>query len=303
MLNRNQQTGFSLVEMMITLGISLVLLLAIYKVYSSFVQSGFNNLRHTQLHQTMETNLNLMSRELQRATTEVNYTSFDWDTDMILKLTDEEGDVMVITPGNPVSFPIVRAGEIGPILGAGPAYGNGRVQINLYNGSGASAQGTVLTPFQNLPGSGKLDPGEWFVVDSGVKSYGENTRVLNSGNCILFSYDKNKNKEIENDSNINEQYGYKLTTQSSVGKIQQRIGGDFTDCSTGTWVDMTNPNLVNVSQLSFTVSNSDVTGTSGGIISRKKIAISLTGQLVADASYTKTLTKMVEIKNDQYVAS
>ena len=303
MLNSKRQTGFSMVELLITMGLSLVLLLGIYKVYSSFVEAGYQNLRHGNLTHELHSTMNFMSRELRRATTEVSYNSFDWDTDMDLQLTDDEGSIMVITPGDPVSFPVVNAGDVGPILGAGPAFGNGRVQLTMYNGNGASAQGYVLTAFENLPPNGRLQPGEWFVVDSDVKAYGDNTRVLSSGNCILFSYDKNKNLEIENDANINEQFGFKLVTTSGVGKIQKRSGGDFTDCSTGTWVDMTNDKVINITNLNFTVADTNATNANGDTISRKQVAISLAGQLIIDASLSKSLINTVQVRNEQYTVS
>ena len=303
MLNSTRQTGFSMVELLITMGLSLVLMLGIYKVYSSFVASGFENLRQGNLTHELHSTMNTMSRELRRATTEVSYNEFDWDTDMALQLTDGEGNVMAITPGNPGSFPVVNTGDVGPILGAGPEFGSGRVQITSYNGSGASAQGVVLTPFQNLPPNGRLEPGEWFVVESSVKAYGENTRVLSSGDCILFSYDKNKNLEIENDTNINEQFGFKITTTSGVGKIQKRSGGDFSDCSTGTWVDVTNDKVINITNLNFTVADTNATNGNGDTISRKLVTISLTGQLIADSTLSKSLTNTVEIRNEHYVVS
>lgn len=301
MLKQSSEKGFSLVELMITLTLSLVLMLGIYKVYSSFVSSGMDNLREARLQQEMHTVMHKMSRELRRATTEVTYATFDWNTDIVLKVNSEDvGSTHLITPGNPGSFPVVNEGEIGPILGAGPAFGNGRVRLDYYKGNGASAHGTVLTAFTNLPSNGKLKPGEWFVVEPNVTSYGEATRVLDSGECILFSYDKNKNLEIENDANTNEQFGFRLTTSSGVGTVEQRTGGTFTDCSTGNWVALTNPNLVNITNLDFTVSSTDVSGDAGGTISRKKITISITGELVGNSSYTKTLTKSVNVRNDQY---
>lgn len=300
MLGFKIKTGFSMVELLITMAISLVLLLGIYKVYSSFVETGHGNLRHGNLTQELHSSMNMMTRELRRATTEVSFNSFDWDTNMILQLTDETGDVMVITPGNPVSFPVVNQGDVGPILGAGPEFGNGRVQINWYNGSGASGQGTVLTEFQNLPANGKLQPGEWFVVQSDVKAYGENTRILSSGNCILFSYDKNKNLQIDNDATTNEQYGFKLTTANGVGKIQKRSGGDFTDCTTGNWVDVTNGSVINITNLNFAVTDTTETNGSGNTLMRKQIIVTLTGQLIADASLSKTLTQTVNVRNEQY---
>lgn len=303
MLNSKRHTGFSLVELLITMGLSLVLLLGIYKVYSSFVDAGFENLRHGNLTHELHSTMNTMSRELRRATTEVSYNEFDWDTDMDLQLTDDEGNIMVITPGDPVSFPVVNEGDVGPILGAGPAFGNGRVQLTLYNGNGASAQGVVLTAFQNLPENGRLLPGEWFVVDSNVKAYGDNTRVLSSGNCILFSYDKNKNLEIENEANINEQFGFKITTTNGVGKVQKRSGGDFTDCSTGTWVDVTNDKVINISSLNFVVADTNATNGNGDTLSRKQVTISLTGQLIADATLSKSLTNTVQVRNEQYTVS
>lgn len=278
-------------------------MLGIYKIYSSFVSSGHENLRHGRLEYELQHTMNTINRELRRASTEVSYTDHTWDTNMDLLLTNEVGDTIIITPGDPASFPIVAEGDIGPILGAGPAFGDGRVQITSYDGIGASAQGLILTPFTNLPPNGKLLPGEWFVVEPGVKTIGNTNRVLSSGSCILFSYDKNKNAVIENDGSTNEQFGFRLTTENGVGVVQKRTGGTFTDCTTGTWADVTDPKVLNITGLDFTITSNDVLNANSDTISREQVDVSLTGELVEDPGLSKSLVAVVTVRNDQYQAS
>ncbi|MCL5801100.1 MAG: prepilin-type N-terminal cleavage/methylation domain-containing protein [Gammaproteobacteria bacterium] len=63
----SKTTGFSLVEMMISIVVGLVVVAGVISIFSSAVKSHTDNLRMTRLNQELRTTMNLMTRELRRA--------------------------------------------------------------------------------------------------------------------------------------------------------------------------------------------------------------------------------------------
>ena len=293
---------------MISIVFGLLLLGGVYKVYSSFIGGGFENLAKSKLHSEVNVTMQQITRDLRRATGEISEdNSFDWDAEVTLKVNNPDGEGNVITPGNPGSFPAVSTSDIGPILGVGPEHGNGRVQITYYSGTGASALGITLVPFTNMPGNRMLSPGEWFVAEPGIYKIGEPLRLLNpgtsnNGSCVLFAYDKNKDDLINTDAGNDERFGYRLTSIGDIGTIEKRTGGDYSDCDSGTWVAMTDSNLVNITNLHFSMIESSVTGNNGGTIKRIKFYTTITGNLMANSAISKTIDRTVYLRNEQYEA-
>ena len=60
-------TGFSLVELMISIVVGLVVVAGVISVFASAVKSHTDNLRMTRLNQELRTTMTLMTRELRRA--------------------------------------------------------------------------------------------------------------------------------------------------------------------------------------------------------------------------------------------
>lgn len=120
--------------------------------------------------------------------------------------------------------------------------------------------------------------------------------TINGGNnCILVSYDHNSDGSLPavNSGTDDERYGYRLMNSA----VQYRPNTAAFDCSAsaGSWTNLTNPNVVNVT--AFTVTKSTKTTSS---MELRTITITLTGQLVSDATVTKTLTQVVKVQNDRY---
>jgi prepilin peptidase dependent protein B len=126
--------------------------------------------------------------------------------------------------------------------------------------------------------------------------------VYSGNQCILFSYDQNNNGVLPAISAgiDDERYGFRLTNQA----VQARIPGAAFDCgaSSGSWENMTDTKIIQITNLAFTLSTSTVTtgpGTQGIMI--RNVDISITGRLASDTSVTKTLTQHVRIRNDKFL--
>lgn len=123
-----------------------------------------------------------------------------------------------------------------------------------------------------------------------------------SNNCILFTYDHNGDGILPGISAAidDERYGFRLNAQT----LQARPPGSAFSCtaSASSWENMTDPNLLHVTALSFTLNSATVIigpGTKG--LQMRSVDISITGTLTSDASITKTLTQHVRIRNDKFI--
>lgn len=128
-----------------------------------------------------------------------------------------------------------------------------------------------------------------------------NISVNNSGNCILFTYDKNQNGSLPSISSSydDERYGFRLRSQA----IQARPPGASFSCtaSTNAWENITDSNIIEITALNFTLTKTTLTvgPDTQGIVSRS-VDITLTGRLSSDHSITRTLTQHVRIRNDKF---
>jgi prepilin peptidase dependent protein B len=126
--------------------------------------------------------------------------------------------------------------------------------------------------------------------------------INGSNNCILFSYDYNSDGSIPAISNAydDERYGFRLNNQT----LQSRPPGAAFNCTAAAsaWENVTNPGIVNITSLTFTLNSSTIpVGAATKTLLIRSVVISITGQLVSDATVTKTLTQHVRILNDKYV--
>lgn len=126
--------------------------------------------------------------------------------------------------------------------------------------------------------------------------------VNNTNNCILFSYDHDNNGSLASVSSASddERYGYRLNN----GVLQARPPGAAYSCtaSSTNWENMTDPNVITITNLTFTLNSTTITTGPGsqGIIIRS-VDITLTGRLTRDNSVTKTVSQHVRIRNDKFI--
>lgn len=126
--------------------------------------------------------------------------------------------------------------------------------------------------------------------------------AVTNGNCILFTYDHNKTGSLPAiaSGSDDDRYGFALNNQI----LQTRPPGAVYSCSNNSaaWENMTDSNLVHITNLSFTLNQTTLTTGPGvqGIVIRS-VDISITGQLATDATVTKTVTEHVRIKNDKFI--
>ena len=156
-------------------------------------------------------------------------------------------------------------------------------------------------------------------------------RVLNSGACIVYSY--NANDDSPPVVGSNEHFGFRLNGN---GVLQMRSSGTTnTSCDDGTWESITEPEIL-ITDLTFTLSESSLNATSMATDSNddgvmdgddngngfcdtgeacntcqsgdaclyvRSVTISLSGEIRSDDTVTQTITQQVRLRNDKFVES
>jgi type II secretory pathway pseudopilin PulG len=274
------QRGINLVELMVGIAISLVLLTGVLSVMLRISTSGGEVVASTRLNQQLRGALNLMTRELQRAGY-VNWSganAWTWDD------------------AGPAANPYTADDD------AGTAVYN---ILDFYE---------AAVPRINDFGQVRL----FSFPTPGVAAGGTSACTTNC-DCVLYSYD------IDGDGGRNtgdfELFGFRWND----GAVEMRTGGDTHSCDSGTWQDITDA-TINVTNASFSlqyvdnVANGDATvypivgggatgpntactPGAGGIpddkcLWRRKVEISLAGQLASDAAVTMQINTSVKIRND-----
>ena len=127
---------------------------------------------------------------------------------------------------------------------------------------------------------------------------------LATAGCVLYAYDApaTQNGTLQ----IAERLGFKL----NAGAVQAGTGA--TDCAAGTWQDVTDPRLSNVTALTFqyldrnggaATAPFDAASSPAGAtwaVCTRLIQVTLTGRLRSDLNVIRTLTQSVRVRNDWY---
>jgi prepilin peptidase dependent protein B len=127
--------------------------------------------------------------------------------------------------------------------------------------------------------------------------------INGSGDCILFTYDRNGTGTLPSISSTidDDRYGYRVTNQI----LQVRPPGAQFACSASSsnWDNLTDSNVLRITNLNFSPNHITITtGPGSRGITIRNVTISITGQLASDASISKTLTQQVRIQNDKFIA-
>lgn len=131
--------------------------------------------------------------------------------------------------------------------------------------------------------------------------------VANDFDCIIFSFDNDGNATFTDDSDsdgisddgdgivqTDELYGFRLND----GAVEMRSGG--TACNGTGWQDMTDPDVIEITALTFSETPVTVAVGTGGTVSVRSITITLTGRLVGDTSVSRTVQDLVRVRNENY---
>jgi prepilin peptidase dependent protein B len=259
-MNNRSQKGFSLIELMVSTVVGMIIIAGATNVYITTVVSSSDTLKQSKLNQELSTLMSVMA-----------------------------GDIL-------------RAGVTGNLDYVSP-------QTNAFN----QVDNTALEVIDNVTDNNQVT---WANAGTG-------------GSCIVYTYDANLNGTVDN----TDIFGFRLNN----GVVEMRQQGDVVNntrhdsCNDAedTWLQVTDGRVVNVTNLTFAFDNSECINTrepndadedgngtndnsaemdcydtapvngSGNItVEVRQIDITLTGQLVADASVSASLNQSVRVRND-----
>lgn len=139
-----------------------------------------------------------------------------------------------------------------------------------------------------------------FMVTGSTELY-----VSPSGDCVLLTYDKDGDGALPAISSAydDERYGYRLQS----GAIQFRPWGATFSCSAASsdWVNLTDPNSINVQAVSFTPQyvTEDIDGAGAGtsLIRVGWFTINMQASPVDNSAHDKYFIRHFRLKNDKYI--
>lgn len=114
-----------------------------------------------------------------------------------------------------------------------------------------------------------------------VSSYGAEP----ANSCINFAYDRNKNGLLDTDPS-NENYGYRLKDSS----IEIRLNGAA--CDTSGWHDLTDPKIIKVTALEFSVEQTTVQQ-----VTQTRVNIELQARLKKHPEISRSINTSILIEN------
>ncbi len=251
-MHKKSQSGFTITELMITIGLSLSVISSVLIGYLATYTSSMDTLAASKLNQDMSAMMNLMVSELRRA----GYSG--------------------VVPTTPAS--------------------------NLFT----ALDNTALEVFNDM-------------------TLNAQQAATGSGSCIVYSYDMDADGVVD----TAELAGFRLTT---AGVVQMRTAGNTADPDTcasasNTWTDLTDPNFITVTTLTFNLVNSECLNTrepdlvdndadttvdeaseadcyasattTGDItVETREITITLTATLTNDTFVRLTQSQNVRVRND-----
>lgn len=124
--------------------------------------------------------------------------------------------------------------------------------------------------------------------------------TIPNSSCILFSYDSDSNGLLPavDAVNYDKRFGFRLsgTTLQSRGLTSTAF-----NCTDGTWTNMTDSNLIQITNLTFTLTPAIINLYSTNTLSIRNVTISVTGNLTNDTAITRTITGTVRVRNDKFI--
>lgn len=122
-------------------------------------------------------------------------------------------------------------------------------------------------------------------------------------NCVIFSLDRN----LDGIADSRDWAGFRYGTLPGVIEVKVSGAAGDDDCTDGTWVALTDPDVVNVTTFSldtspsysFLVSQDSATGTQS-LLEVRKVSVGISGEL-ASGGGSQTINEIVRIRNDSYI--
>jgi len=128
-----------------------------------------------------------------------------------------------------------------------------------------------------------------------------------NGNCVQFAYDRDQNGAINTGTDLTEQGAFRLTQPAGQpGRVEFQYGQNVACNSPSGWSELTNPNVVDVTALTFNSQSNliPIPGSQVGV-NLQQLQISITGEMTTPGgdTYTRSLNDLIRIRNDSVLVN
>jgi type II secretory pathway component PulJ len=285
MLRRQQ--GFGIPELLVGIAVGMIIVAAAVQMLFTTLRNSNDNIKMARLEQDLRQTMQMVTRDLRRATT--------WDTTMDvarvalaapLTLSANTGDVTVSSSATNFSTVGDRAegGTLIHVDSAGTVY---KGTITAYSSPSYSVTLTGTWPASVITTNG-ISQGSWNILRP-------EPGITVSGTCVLFVYDFDTDDDGDYDVG---RYGYRYDSTDDAVEIRTAGASTDTCASGGTWQNLTDDNVVEITAFTVTDNSPAAISSLGLSVTVREYQISITGRLKADPTVTRTLQETIRVRND-----
>jgi len=291
-----RQSGLTLIELMISITVGLFVLTGLIYLLSSSMNTNTQTLRSTRLNQELRAVMQLVTHDLKRAGgTGQAEQSTQFSAAHGLKFSGLSGTINVTAL--PAGTAFDSWVDTGVYIRA--------VTLNILNGTTTNSCISITTRNSNtqLTGTNSACPGESTANAMPATEIAESSwvfeNIFNNAdflitdassstdttyNCVLFRYDLDKDNALDTSETIGFRY-------DSTDKAVETWNSGMASCSSGTWSNLTDEKSIQISD--FTITRLTPIGSS-----LTEFKVVLTGNLLSDTTYNRTIEETVKVRND-----
>jgi len=284
------QRGLTLIELMVALVAGLLLAAAGTTLLVNTLRADSENMRYTQLNQDLRSVMNVIKHDLARAghwvlADQVVHASKVTDLD----LSDNSGTVTASALeagsadtndafGAPFSNAILQGRTLIALIPP-----NTRYDLTIDSLTDASTLQVTIPTGVTLPES-TLYASSWTIVNPlfGIQ-------VNDTSTCVTVSYDEDGDGLRGN----NEQFGYRYDSANQAIETATSAA----DCTTGSWQDLTDPDVLQITQFTVTRLRTTAVATNQLNAAIDEYVIQIQGRLTSDDDAVRSLQDSVKVRN------
>lgn len=292
---RSAQAGFTLVELLVAMGIGVVVVGAGITLLGSTLRSNSTNLQMTRINQDLRGMMTAITSDLRRAG---SWAVAD-DLARISGISDLQlsGTTGTITARSVARGTAAANQAFGAPFTAAILEGRDMVFV-IPNSAGTATRYSLViedwvdsnTLSLSVP-SGVTLPATLVRAGSWTALNPFNGVTLSAGgNCVLFSYDL----DLDGVQDSNERFGYRRVS----GQTSLQATTTDTACDSGSgWETFSDPNIASIQQ--FQITQIPTVAATSNLITMQVLEYSvlLGGQLVADSTVSRSERSSVQVRN------
>jgi type II secretory pathway pseudopilin PulG len=296
---RRLQLGLTLIELMISIVLSLFVLGGVLYITSSTMQANTQALRSTHLNQELRAAMQMITRDIRRA-------GYRYGVEIAGVYTASNSVTIAPLSGNSIVVTAPASAPFGEwIIGSRIRHVSASTGLSYCIDISSPTSGTSFTSATGafvdcedssnptaFP-SASIGAGSWTIEDP-------NGGIQFTANCVSSGYDFDDDDVGDGVITAPEVIGYRLN-----GTAIER--GSSADCSTNTLSAIEaiiSPAISGVTITNFSVTNLGPAAPipAGNVdVQLLELQLTLSGQLSSDTSVTRSITEVVKVRNDQLI--